>query len=261
MDEYWEPTASQPEFNYGGSDSSSALGALGFDVGVDNPIQAIFDRAEQNNLWSAAQAQKQMDFQRLMMEKSMNFNSSEALKNREWQEYMSNTAHQREIKDLQAAGLNPVLSVSGGNGAPVTSGATAASVGVPSGAKGDTDESSTSALTSWLANMLSAQTAILNTSVSAQAGMANAATMAGATTYAAQLANEASHYSSDVQATATDKVAGSVLLGVLNGLGGIDGINSALGNFGQLANDAGEYLGELISSKGKNIWNKLFGHR
>lgn len=51
--------------------------------------------------------------------------SDEAKKNRQFQADMSGTAHQREVLDLRAAGLNPLLSVMGGNGASTPVGATA----------------------------------------------------------------------------------------------------------------------------------------
>lgn len=50
------------------------------------------------------------------------YNRSLAQEDRAWQERMANSAHQREISDLKAAGLNPVLSVTGGNGAATGSG-------------------------------------------------------------------------------------------------------------------------------------------
>lgn len=53
------------------------------------------------------------------------FNIFQANKNNNFQERMSSTAHQREVKDLVAAGINPVLTATGGHGASTPSGSVA----------------------------------------------------------------------------------------------------------------------------------------
>lgn len=52
------------------------------------------------------------------------FNASQAAKSRHWQEKMYDQRHQREVNDLRAAGLNPILSAMNGGGS-VPGGSTA----------------------------------------------------------------------------------------------------------------------------------------
>lgn len=173
--------------------------------GALNQFQTI---AGNNSSASAKQAEELRRWQEQQALIARNFNASEAQKNRVWQERMSNTAHQREVNDLVAAGLNPVLSAMGGNGAAVTSGATASS-SVPSGAKGDVDFSATSAMASLLGAILRLE----GTRVSAQANEAVADKYTAMSKYTAELDAQTRLTTTNIQAMATKYVSDNNLAG------------------------------------------------
>lgn len=167
-----------------------------------NQIAQMQGVAQANNAWSARQAEIQREWQEQQNAKAMSFNQNEAAKNRNWQEMLSNTAHQREVRDLMAAGLNPVLSAMNGNGASVGSGATAQGV-TSSGAKGDTDTSANAAIADLLGTLVVADKQIQAANINARTQEAVADKYTAMSKIVADIQSEAARYGADKSSEAS----------------------------------------------------------
>lgn len=96
--------------------------------GLSNTFRDFFNSTDWFDVSGIRAANSANQAQWNLQKDQQAFNAAEAEKNRLWQEQMSNSAIQRQVADLKAAGLNPWLAVQGGiNGAATPSSAVATS--------------------------------------------------------------------------------------------------------------------------------------
>lgn len=116
----------------GTATGNNSLGAfLGNLVGAATANRLQSSQWEFANAMNEYQAAKANELNLQAVTSARKYNTLEAEKSRNWSRMMRQTAYQDTVKDLQAAGLNPILAASrGATGAPIGPSASASTGGI-----------------------------------------------------------------------------------------------------------------------------------
>lgn len=110
--------AAQGNFNQGSANNANNIGT---------------DRIAEQYAFNSSQAQLANAFTEDMWNQTAAYNAEQAQIQRDWIERMEKTKYQRAVKDMEKAGLNPILAVTGGGISVSGGGGSAASIGAPTG--------------------------------------------------------------------------------------------------------------------------------
>lgn len=164
---------SQDVSNTDGANSSASVPSDWENYWLDKIFTGNIEEAQKQRDWAdktnaetrdfnAQQSQIQRDWQAGQNQLIMDFNADQAAQTRAWQEAMRNTQFQATVKDLKAAGLNPVLAVgaqamtpsatsasaSSGQGSSASAGAVGGSAATVGGSYGYHNRNSAAAVVS-----------------------------------------------------------------------------------------------------------------